>query len=262
MPENTRPDDEIPADLWSVDRLLADPESARDTAEQDLATLFAVLRAPAEPDELAGERELLAACDAARALETAPPTSRRTSMLAPFLAAKTTVAAAAIAACAAGATGAYTGSLPSGLQNVAHRTIGAPAHEEHPDTPKATPTAHPSSSTSAKADDGDRTGRDHGLCTAYRRGGLPTHSTAYETLAKAAGGPAEIPDFCAARTAPSGAPSAHPSARPTGDPGDRGNGGRDGHATGRPSDAPDKPGDGAGKPAVTPTGKPSVPAKP
>jgi hypothetical protein len=251
MPEDTRPDDEIPADQWMVDRLLAAPESARDTAEQDLATLFAALRAPAEPDELVRERDHLAAFDASRALTTAPlpASSRRTSMLAPFLAAKTAVAAAAIAACAAGATGAYTGNLPSGLQNVAHRTIGAPAHEPDREGPKATPKASPAPSKSPKADK-DRDGREHGLCTAFLRGGLPEKSTAYESLAKAAGGPAQIPAFCAPLVKPTGQPSAAPTDRP-GKSGEAGNGG-----TERREPGTDRPGEDAGRPSVVPTDKP------
>jgi hypothetical protein len=250
MPEETRTGEPSPdqwPDHWTVERLLADPETARDAAEQDLATLFAALRAPAEPHELARERDHLAAFDAARALETAPVTSRRRSMLASLLA---ETAAAAIAACAvtAAGAGAVTGTLPDGLQKVAHDAIGAPAPDKDKpakdekgkdDKDNAKGDSRPSASPTSNAVGPDATGsaRD-GLCNAFRHGGLAKTSIAYRNLSEAAGGPANIPTYCAVVAPP----------KPTGKPSDK--------STGKPSDKPtDKATDKAkdnGKPTDRP----------
>jgi hypothetical protein len=264
MPEDTRTGEPSPdqwPDHWTVERLLADPETARDTAEQDLATLFAALRAPAEPHELARERDHLAAFDAARALETAPVTSRRRSMLASLLAGKT--AAAAVAACAvATGAGAVTGTLPHGLQQAAHDAVGAPAPDkdkpakEHQkgkaDTAKDKPRPSVSPTTTPGGPDLSGPAR-RGLCNAFRHGGLAKTSVAYRSLSDAAGGPSRIPTFCDIVAPPkeTGKPSDKPNDKSTGKPADKpGNG---------------KPGDdekGNGKPTDRPAPRPSTPAAP
>jgi len=255
MPEHTPPDAGTPFDPFTVERLIAEPATARDAAEQDLATLFGALRAPAEPQELAREREHLAAFAANRALGTPVITTRRTSVLTTFLATKTAAAAAAVAAVtAAGAAGAYTGTLPDRLQSVAHDTIGAPAGETRAQRPDPSPKPHPSPSrdTNGKESAGAAGGVDatgaaaHGLCTAFAAGGLATTSTAYRSLAEAAGGASRIDAYCASVPAPG-----TPSARPTGTPA---------HETGKPDDAGQgKPeGVGTGKPDDLRTGKPTA----
>lgn len=244
MPENTPPDGGTPLDPFAVERLVAEPATARGAAEQDLATLFGALRAPAEPHELAREREHLAAFAAARASGTPNVTSRRRSVLTSFLASKVAMAVAATAAVtAAGAAGAYAGALPDRLQNVAHDAIGAPAGDGRVRQKAAgTPKPHPSPSRSEDAGGVDATGpAAHGLCTAFAAGGLPTTSTAYRSLAEAAGGHAGIAGYCAAVPEP-GKPTAGPTTRPTGKPSD--------HPTGPPADR------GAGKPDDQRTGKP------
>jgi hypothetical protein len=239
MPEDTRTGEPTPdqwPDHWTVERLLADPDTARDAGEQDLASLFAALRAPAEPHELARERDHLAAFDsfdAARALEPAPVTSRRRPMLASFLAAKT--AAAAVAACAvAGAAGAVTGTLPHGLQQAAHDAVGAPAPGHHQAKPAkkhvdkakdhATDRARPSTTPTSTPVGPDATGSArHGLCTAFRHGGLPKTSVSFRSLSDAAGGPDRIPAFCAdvLKPKPTGKPSDKPTGKPSDKPGER-----------------------------------------
>ena len=251
MPENTPPAGEQPLDPFAVERLLADPDTARDAAEQDLASLFAALRAPAEPHELAREGEHLAAFAAARALGTPATTTRRKSVLTSVLATKTAVAAAAVAAVtAAGAAGAYTGALPDRLQNVAHDTLGAPAGNAKSQRPDKTPKPDPSPSRSDKDGSVDATGSAaHGLCTAFAAGGLATTSTAYRSLAEAAGGASSIEAYCAAVPAPA-KPSAGPTTKPTGKPTD--------HPTGAPADR-GKPTDlRTGKPDDLRTGKPTA----
>jgi hypothetical protein len=220
------------------------PDDLDDAAEQELATLFDALRAPAEPHELAREGEYLAAFAAAQALRSDHPNRRRASVLTSLLATKTAtrVAAAAAAVAAAAATGAYTGALPDRLQNVAHDTIGAPAGEvrgqRHDTARKADPTTSPRASRTVEATDPAA----HGLCTAFKAGGLATTSTTYLALAEAAGGPAGIPAFCATVVAP-GRPGDKPSVHPTGKP--------SAHPTGKPSDV------GTGKPDGKSTGKPT-----
>lgn len=261
MPEDTRTGEPSPdqwPDHWTVERLLTDPENARDTAEQDLATLFAALRAPAEPHELARERDHLAAFDAARALGTAPVTSRRRSMLASLLAGKT--AAAAVAACAvATGAGAVTGTLPRGLQQAAHDAVGAPAPDkdkpakEHEkgkaDAAKDKPRPSVDPTTTPGGPDLSGPARK-GLCNAFRHGGLGKTSVAYRSLSEAAGGPSRIPTFCDIVAPP----------KETGKPGDK--------ATGKPSDKPgdNRSGDKAkdnGKPTDRPAPRPSAtPAAP
>jgi hypothetical protein len=244
------------------------PTPPRDAAEPDLATLFAALRAPAQPHELAREREHLAAFAAARALATTPDTSRRRPVLAQLLATRTAAAAAVAAVAAAGAAGAYTGSLPTRLQNVAHDTIGAPAGDSRAQRPDPAPKggATPSGSRDDGAGNGALDARDpaaHGLCTAFAAGGLATTSTAYRSLAGAAGGPAAIPAFCATVDDPGGDPGDRPATRPTGKPTDKpaskatgkpsgnGTGKPENHATGRPT------GHTTGKPTDLRTGKPA-----
>jgi hypothetical protein len=240
MPENTPPDAGTPFDPFTVERLIAEPATARDAAEQDLATLFGALRARAEPHVLAREREHLAAFAAARALGTPVTTTRRRSVLTSFLATKTAVAAAAVAAVAGvGAAGAYTGSLPDRLQNVAHDTLGAPGSETRSQRPDTTPKPDPTPSRS-KAGGVDATGAAaHGLCTAAAAGGLATTSTAYRSLAEAAGGASRIEAYCASIPAPgkpSAGPTGAPTDRPTGKPDDAGQGKPDDLRTGKPDD--------------------------
>lgn len=112
------------------------------------------------------------------------------------------IAAGALAAgtLAAGGTAAaaYTGSLPEPLQQGAHSLIDAPAHSA---ASAAGPRAKPSPSATPVGP--DATGPEvFGLCTAFAHGGLDASSTAYGSLAKAAGEAAEISAYCAKVGAP------------------------------------------------------------
>src|SRR5579872_3297153 len=84
-----------------------------------VAAVLAALQAPSADSELAGWNDALAAYREKAAVSRAPRRARR-----PFLAAAAAVALAALG-CVTGA--AYTGSLPGGLQRLAHETIAAPA---------------------------------------------------------------------------------------------------------------------------------------
>jgi len=254
MSENPPSAQEQPFDPWMVERLLNEPAMARDDDEQALAILFAALRAPALPEELLRQRDYLEAFAATQTLRTDPIPTRRNKMLA-LLMAKTTVAAAALVAVAGTGAAAYTGSLPDGLQNVAHHVVGAPAvdHTQAPNShanPRATDkTATPSATGTPKASHSSNgVGPAYGLCTAYRKGGLATTSTKYRELAKAAGGADRISAVCADVPHPGNRQgTAKPSDRPAGKPSDKPTGKPSDHPTGKPSDL------STGKPTALPT---------
>ncbi|MDQ1571318.1 MAG: hypothetical protein QOF79_1992 [Actinomycetota bacterium] len=144
------------------------------------------------------------------------------SFITAFVTGKVAIAALALGAVATGGTvAAYAGVLPTPVQQVAHTVIGAPsstaASDESPvpgdnSTPTVDPTETPSptptDTPSAKGP--DATGpAAFGLCTAFTHGGLSANSTAYASLATAAGGAAGIPAYCAVFVSPS------PTAVPT-----------------------------------------------
>jgi hypothetical protein len=124
---------------------------------------------------------------------------------------KIAMGALAIGTIAAGGTAAaaYTGSLPTPLQQAAHGLIGAPAPTESEiaeptaaatATPTATATPGPGSTTDPTASPvgPDATGpAAFGLCTAFTHGGLATSSTAYASLVTAAGGANALTSYCA-----------------------------------------------------------------
>jgi hypothetical protein len=244
------PRDEQPTDLWALERLLA---ADFDDSSSEVAALLDALVAPPTAGELAGEAAVVAAFDqvSAGVSSTRTPTSRRARMLTSLVASKLAIAAATAGVAVAGtAAAAYTGALPDGLQNAAHRTIGAPAAgTDHAGPAAAAPSAEPTSSddaTSTGSPTSTPTGPDatgaaaFGLCTAYTHGGLATTSVAYTSLVKAAGGDAtKIDGYCATVTQPGSAPS-HPTGSPTS------------HPTGSPTSHP------TGSPTSHPTGSPTT----
>ena len=148
------------------------------------------------------------------------------------------------------ATAAYAGALPAGLQRLAHDTIGAPAAGAQPAT-------GPSPAVPAE------TGQPgYGLCTAWAhakaQGTRKQQAAAFQQLAAAAGGPANVTPYCraAAHTAtPSSRPAPtppHHSGEPTALPTP--------HGSGKPTTLPTP--QGSGKPTILPTpqrsGKPSA----
>ncbi len=105
---------------------------------------------------------------------------------------KIAVSALAIGTLAAGGTAAaaFTGTLPTPLQESAHTLIGAPA----PATPD-TDAAKPSPTATPGGPDADGPSA-HGLCNAFMHGGLNSTSTAFKSLATAAKGAANIATYC------------------------------------------------------------------
>jgi hypothetical protein len=129
-----------------------------------------------------------------------------------LLGSKIAVGALALGTIVAGGTAAaaYTGSLPTPLQQSAHSLIGAPAPTvSAADTSitTATPTAPPTPSATPVGP--DATGpAAFGLCQAYTHGGLATSSIAYASLVTAAKGAANITAYCATIASP-GQSAAH-----------------------------------------------------
>jgi hypothetical protein len=150
-------------------------------------------------------------------------------------------AAAAIGAVSLGGVSAvaYTGNLPTPVQNLAHNAVGAPA--AHHGRPAGTPKGP------------DATGKAaFGLCTAYRaaqaNGGVDPNSVAFQNLATAAGGAANIVTYCAKVPHPGHAPSTHPSGPPAS------------HSAGPPASHPANPhaSHPAGPTASHPAGPPTT----
>ncbi len=155
------------------------------------------------------------------------------------------------------AAAAYTGSLPTPAQNLAHTVIGAPAaHLAETTTghPSSTGTPTENRSTKGTPVGPDATGPDaFGLCTAWiqhQANGASTNgkaddSVAFKNLATAAGGADKIAAYCATILQPGNTnnPAGKPSTLPTQ--------ASTNHPTGKPSTLPTQ--------ASTnhPTGKPS-----
>lgn len=187
------------------------------SADSPSPTVEPLLRAlAAEPrqHELGGFDQPLAGYRSA--FSSSLPPARRTwrpSMLASLLGAKLGATIAGVAIGLGGtAAAAYTGALPSGAQNLAHHTIGAPA---------ATPSATPKPKATGTAVGPDATGpAAHGLCNAWsqhqKNGAKPTSSVAFRNLATAAGGEAKIAAYCARVSKPGN--SNHPTGTPSGKP--------------------------------------------
>jgi hypothetical protein len=139
------------------------------------------------------------------------------------------------------ATVAYAGVLPTGLQRLAHDVIGAPAAGGRPAT-------KPSPAIPAA------TGQPgYGLCTAWAQarahGTRKQQAVAFERLAAAAGGAANVTAYCTAATRTATPPSSRPRPAPT-----------PSHRSGQPTVLPTP--HGSGQPTVLPTphgsGKPTA----
>ncbi len=223
------------------DRL--DSLMAADNPPAALEPLLRALAADPRPEELGGLQESLA--HYRDAFPMSAPTVRktwRTAMLSPQFGIKLGAAVAGLTLALGGtAFAAYTGSLPSGAQNVAHMVIGAPAA---PAT--GLPTHRPTSTgtRSESAVSATPVGPDasgpaaFGLCTAWTQhqsngastNGSADDSVAFKNLAAAAGGAGKVAAYCATILRPSGT-SSHPTGRPTSVPSAS-------HPMGRPTSLP------------------------
>jgi hypothetical protein len=221
----------------------ADSLMASDAPPPAVQPLLRAIAADPRPHELGGFQEPLAHYRAA--FPTSRPSVRRTwrtAMLSPLGASIAGIALALGGTAAA----AYTGSLPTPAQNLAHTVIGAPAAH-----PAETTTGHPSStedrsSTGSPSAKGTPVGPDasgpdaFGLCTAWTQhqvngastNGKADDSVAFKNLATAAGGADKIAAYCATILQPgnTNSPGGKPSALPTQASTD--------HPTGKPSTLP------------------------
>jgi hypothetical protein len=125
------------------------------------------------------------------------------------------------------AAAAYTGNLPTPLQQSAHNLVGAPAPAasaalatrttptdttEATEATEATEKATATDSPSATPVGPDATGpAAYGLCQAFTRGGLDSSSTAYRSLTIAASGASDIAAYCAAVVSPGESASHRPA---------------------------------------------------
>jgi hypothetical protein len=152
-------------------------------------------------------------------------------MLSTLLGAKLGAALAAGAVSFGGvAAAAYTGSLPAGLQDLAHSTVGAPAaeHGKSADHKPADGTKKNGVGPDAKGE------AAFGLCNAWTHhqahGKAANNSVAFRNLATAAGGVNKIAAYCAKIPHPTGTDTDEPKDHPTGKPST--------HPTGKPTPLP------------------------
>lgn len=229
-------------DPWLLDRLLSG-EAGEEWSS--VTELLAAAVGPTEPDELRGERAAVTSFQSARAAAatrreqqggTAGRGARRVAVVSTLMAGKfAAVTVAGIVTLGAGgmAAAAYTGILPAPLQDVAHRTIGAPlpnrtgllttptpTPEPSPSATTSDPTSAPSrqSGTSATTTSAVQPARPVAdLCADWRQQQLSTVGPAIAVLTQAAGS-TSIDAFCASLTTPTTEPTATPSETPTTDP--------------------------------------------
>lgn len=223
-------------DPWLLDRVLSGDGGH---PWSSLAELFAAASGPAEPDELRGERAAVASFQAARAAAASRRAeqggARRVAVVSTLMAGKfAAVTVAGLVTLGAGgmAAAAYTGLLPAPLQDVAHRTIGAPLPDRTTlrptpsDTPSATATSAPASpvrshrsgtsTTTSSVVQPARTVVD--LCADWQQQQLATTGPAFAALTQAASGATSLDAFCASLTTPTTQPTTAPSATATVDP--------------------------------------------
>jgi hypothetical protein len=270
MPENLIPFPHRGPSLSGevVDQLLAEDAVSTDASADvtPLADLIAALRAPGQPSELSGESAAVSAFSLAMSAGAQHETRRR-KVLGPLLGAKIALAAV-IGSLAMGgvAAAAYSGSLPEGIQDFAHDTIGAPHSqgqvaqeaddqgEDDASEPADEPTdAENSASESPDGTKSTPVGPDatgpaaFGLCTAFAHSksheGANQHSVAYRSLLSAATDAGQtVEEYCATIPHPGSQPSATatPSggAEPTGVPSVRASAKHSSHHTGKPASHP------------------------
>ena len=251
-----------------------------------LSELFAALRAPGTPEELAGADATVAAMAAAHS-ETAHgvvplrPVDRRPAVVA-VGSALGMLAALLVTGTAAAA---YSGALPENLQRIAHQVIGAPA--PRPAVPDVSGSSDDESSSEGGAseftDTPTRNGSGpaatldsaalFGLCRAYADNGPDDqsgNSVAFRVLAEAASANDQtIEEYCAPilATKTPGKPSTKPgqTGKPSTPPGQTNKPSTPPGQTNRPTIAPGTtktPPGSTRKPSVLPTGTNSKPSTP
>jgi hypothetical protein len=217
--------DPLALDEGTAERLLAGQLHPADAPPEYrcAAMVLAAAAAPPSPDELAGESEAVSAFRAVARSSPHHAGSRRPTVPTRFLSLKLAAAVAIAALSVAGVAGAATGTLPDAAQRVAHKMLGAagvPSADDHGRGGGAS--AGQSAGKPSSKSDNSPTGPDvtgpakAGLCRAWASGqgatnGGKADSTAFEALAKAAGGADQIAAFCADVLKPTHEPQGTPS---------------------------------------------------
>jgi len=260
-------DSDMPALPWSthpeahaLDALLDGSCRPEETpaALLPVAEVLAALQAPPDRREVAGWGEALTVYrdTAVRPGTHGRPRTRRPRGVAAPLGTRlaAAAAAAALAVLGGGAAAAYTGSLPSSLQKIAHDVFAAPAVRARPAAPTARDTARPLGPSVT----GNAAG---GLCNAYqhaaKHGNASQRAVAFRNLVNAAGGADRVAAYCAAAQ-PSSATTA-PGRRvgQGASPADANHGRKPTAPPGKPTAPPGKPTAPPGKPTAPP-GKPTT----
>ncbi|MGH3760763.1 hypothetical protein [Actinophytocola sp.] len=235
-------------------------------ATRPLAAALRAAAAPTHPEELAGERAMVAAfADAARLAAPVPETGRP-SMLKSALAKILTVKAAVVLA-AAGTGGVVLASTSGALPG--------PWTESPADPPAVTSTQHPAPGKPSDAGRPDAPGKGPspsmaGLCRAYEaqvheNPGKALDSPAFTALVTAAGGKYDVDEYCDAVAAGrdpgrSGDRHGKPSDLPT--PDKPGNGSGNDQGNGQGNDEGNDEGTGRGDDHPAPSGRPNAPDSP
>jgi hypothetical protein len=235
-----------PLDHDTVDRLLAVRLDSADAPPgyAAVARLLAAAAAPPRADELAGEEAAVAAFMAITRSRPLATRSRRAGAPGRRFSARAVAVAMAAVLTVGGVAAAATGLLPEPGRRAAHEEPASTTHGSAPggepgrDEPGAARDGRagvPGSSTggreAATGPDAAGAARD-GLCRAWLAGeggkGAREDSPAFQALAEAAGGAANVPAYCRASTTPpadpgqgQGQPGSPPSTQPS--PPDGGN---------------------------------------
>ena len=203
--------DRLALDEGTAERLLSGQLHPADAPPEYrcAAMVLAAAAAPPSPDELAGESEAVAGFLAvAHSFPHRATALRRQNVLTKLVTIKVVAAAAIAALSVAGVAAAATGTLPDAAQRVAHRMVGAPSPDDHGSQSGDHANGGQSADHRSTKSDNSPTGPDAtgaakaGLCQAWASGqgatnGGKADATAFEALAKAAGGADQIAGFCA-----------------------------------------------------------------
>jgi hypothetical protein len=258
-----RPDfgsDPLALDEGTAERLLAGRLDPADAPPEYVraAIVLAAVTVPPTPDELAGEAPAVAALAAVARSSSRPPAHRRPTVISKVLSVKAAATAVIAALSVAGVASAATGTLPDPAQRAAHRMLGAagvPGPDDHASASQGK--SQSDHGSTAKGPDATGPAKD-GLCRAWQAGqggsnGGKNDSTAFQALAKAAGGADKIADFCKDTTAVANSGQEHgadsgtpPSTTPAQSQGDS-------HSAGSSQSGSDhSQGQGASPPSTTP----------
>jgi hypothetical protein len=202
-------------DQDTADRLLTgrlDPADAPPGYDA-VARLLGAATAPASPDELAGERAVVAEFVAMAGSRPATRTARRSGKPSKLLRVKAATAIVAAALSIGGVAAAATTGL-----------LGKPARPVAPQAPSSSGVGPAGHVPGGAAGTGLDRARRRGLCRAWQadqgnRAGLREDSAAFRALAAAAGGADKVPAYCkATKASGSAGKGRQQSAPPTSSP--------------------------------------------